>query len=431
MQIDVFYSIYKKYPSIQTDSRKIQPNDLFFALKGDNFNGNKFAQECLDKGAAYCILDEEPPFKSDKIILVENVLLYLQQLALFHRQQFNIPFIAITGSNGKTTTKELVAAVLSTTYNTYFTKGNLNNHIGIPLTILSIPLNATMAIIEMGANHLLEIESYCKYTLPTFGIITNCGKAHLEGFGSIEGVQKGKSELFKFLALNHYPIFVNEAETYLSSLTYHNKNVILFNGKNSSINGTVKKNDPFLQIEVQIKETIFSIHTNLIGAYNLSNILAAVCIGNYFNVSFENIKKGIELYIPNNQRSQCIELKNYTIYLDAYNANPSSMIKAIENFSQLKGANKCLFLGAMKELGEFSFIEHQQLINLLDKYAWRFVALVGVEFALCKHNYHYFNNVGDLKVFVAQNLPPVFSTILIKGSRSTQMEKMVDVFKQK
>ena len=430
MQIEVFYSIFKKYPSIQTDSRKIQPNDLFFALKGENFNGNKFAQECIDKGASYCILDEEPPFKSDKIVLVENVLLYLQQLALFHRQQFKIPFIAITGSNGKTTTKELLASVLSTTYNTHYTKGNLNNHIGIPLTILSIPLNAEMAIIEMGANHLLEIESYCKYTLPTCGIITNCGKAHLAGFGGLDGVKKGKSELFKFLALNNQPIFINEAETYLSSLTYNNKNVIWFNGEISSIIGEIKNKEPFLHVQVQYKETIFNIQTNLIGAYNVANILAATCIGNYFKVSFENIKKGIELYMPNNQRSQRVLIKNYTIYLDAYNANPSSMYKAIENFAQINVSNKWLFLGAMKEMGEYSFMEHQQLINQLNKYSWHFVALVGNEFALCTHNYHYFNNVEELKIFVQKNIPPEFSTILIKGSRSTQMEKMVDVFKE-
>ena len=426
MEIEKLYEIFLKFPSIQTDSRKIQKKDLFFALKGNNFNGNQFALECLEKGAEYAIVDENIENIHPNIIKVENVLQTLQDLAKYHRQQFKIPFIAITGSNGKTTTKELMATVLSTSYKTDYTQGNLNNHIGIPLTILSIRKDAEMAIIEMGANHLHEIASYCLYTLPTHGIITNCGKAHLEGFGSEIGVQKGKSELFSFLSKEQQPIFINEEETYLLNLTYNNKNIVLYNGKNSIVQGKVIKNDVFLKIEIKIDAQILNVQTNLIGVYNLSNCLAAACIGNYFKVPAEKIKFALESYQPSNQRSQFIKWKNHNVYLDAYNANPSSMRKAIENFASADLKHKILFLGAMKELGSYTQKEHQALIHLINEYSWDFVALVGKEFENCTHTYSYFDDVFSLKKYLITHELENSSTILIKGSRSTKMEKLLE-----
>src|SRR5665647_1004818 len=292
MNIDDIYKIYKQFPSVQTDSRKLQKDDLFFALKGNNFNGNNFAKQALETGAAYVFADEPLPFSDERIIQVKDVLQTLQQLAKFHREQFNIPFIAITGSNGKTTTKELVHEVLSSSYITYTTKGNLNNHIGIPLTILKIEPNAQMAVIEMGANHLKEISGYCEYAQPTHGLISNIGKAHLEGFGSVENVKKGKGELFEYLNINHGIAFVNKDDNAVWELSTNLKNVIYYGTKGEKSTGIILKNDPFIEVKINGPSPM-NIKTNLVGAYNLPNILAAVCIGRYFKIDAPKIKKAI------------------------------------------------------------------------------------------------------------------------------------------
>jgi UDP-N-acetylmuramoyl-tripeptide--D-alanyl-D-alanine ligase len=424
MDIKDIYKTYRQHPSIKTDTRKIIKGDIFFALKGPNFNANNFAEEAINAGAAYAIVDEEINYKNEKIIKTADVLQTLQQLAKHHREQFNIPFIAITGSNGKTTTKELVHEVLSSSYTTYTTEGNLNNHIGVPLTILKIKSDAEMAVIEMGANHQKEIEGYCSYTLPTHGLITNLGKAHLEGFGGIEGVKKGKGELFDFLRKNNGTAFVNCDDNYLTEISQGIKN-ITYGTAEGSVMGKVISTSSFLEIEI-IKGTGFSsIKTQMVGGYNLLNVLAAVTVGKYFNVADEKIKSAIENYTPSNSRSQLIKRGSNTIILDAYNANPASMKVAIENFAQMQGTNKILFIGSMMELGDESEKEHREIINLIDRTQWMNVILVGNNFKNIQHPYlHFDNSVMAKKWLNDQHLEN--SQLLIKGSRSMQMEKVLE-----
>ena len=430
------YEIYKVHSSIQTDTRQLKKGDIYFALKGPNFNGNEFAISALEKGAAYAIVDEPiqaPNNFKDQIIVVDDVLTSLQALAKFHREQFTIPFIAITGSNGKTTTKELVAAVLSSHYTTYTTKGNLNNHIGVPLTLLSIQKDAQMAIIEMGANHLNEIKSYCNYTLPTHGLINNCGKAHLEGFGSEEGVKKGKGELFDFLKMHQGVAFVNSDLAYLEKMSAGISTIITYGNHSGALQARATENmsshpTGYLTIEItKCKNPTLvnkEIKTKLVGAYNLPNVLAAICIGLYFNVPEQKIITAIENYTPNNSRSQLIDWQNNKVILDAYNANPSSMQLAIENFSMMKVPNKVLCLGAMRELGKESQSEHQALIELINKNKFEEVILVGKEFENCQHHYSYFENSDAARKWLEQkNISN--SYLLIKGSRSIQMEKLI------
>jgi len=388
--IEALYSIYTKYPSVVTDTRKLKLGDLYFALKGPNFNGNAFAIQALEQGAAYAIVDEEIPNSSafqERILFVDDVLTTLQALAKYHRQQFNIPFIAITGSNGKTTTKELVYAVLASHFKTYTTQGNLNNHIGVPLTLLSIPKDAEMAVIEMGANHLHEIESYCSYTLPTHGMITNCGKAHLEGFGSEAGVKKGKGELFDFLSAHNGTAFVMEDYDYLQTMSNKIPNVIGYGQHNGQIQGEAIDYNGMLTVKINKGIDIDQIQTNLVGNYNLPNVLAAVSIGQEFKVPNDKIKSAIENYIPTNSRSQLLTWNNNEVILDAYNANPSSMKLAVENFAKINKENKIVCLGGMRELGADTLMEHQLLIDQLNQTNWENVLLVGSEFKPCVHNY--------------------------------------------
>ena len=436
ISMDQLYEIYKVHSSIQTDTRQLKKGDIYFALKGPNFNGNEFAISALEKGAAYAIVDEPiqaPNNFKDQIIVVDDVLTSLQALAKFHREQFTIPFIAITGSNGKTTTKELVAAVLSSHYTTYTTKGNLNNHIGVPLTLLSIQKDAQMAIVEMGANHLNEIKSYCNYTLPTHGLINNCGKAHLEGFGSEEGVKKGKGELFDFLKMHQGVAFVNSDLAYLEKMSAGISTIITYGNHSGALQARATENmsshpTGYLTIEItKCKNPTLvnkEIKTKLVGAYNLPNVLAAICIGLYFNVPEQKIITAIENYTPNNSRSQLIDWQNNKVILDAYNANPSSMQLAIENFSMMKVPNKVLCLGAMRELGKESQSEHQALIELIKKNKFEEVILVGKEFENCQHHYTYFENSDAARKWLEQkNISN--SYLLIKGSRSIQMEKLI------
>lgn len=425
--IEELYKIYSAHPSVVTDTRKLKLGDLYFALKGPNFNGNLFALAALEAGASYAIVDEEIPNSEaiqDRIILVDDVLTTLQDLAKYHRQQFTIPFLAITGSNGKTTTKELVYAVLASHFKTYTTQGNLNNHIGVPLTLLSIPKEAELAVIEMGANHQKEIESYCSYTLPTHGMITNCGKAHLEGFGGVEGVKKGKGELYDFLRANNGTVFLMEDYDYLNQMAQGIQHVIGYGQTNGQIQGDAIDQEGMLKVQIKKGIEIESIQTHLVGNYNLPNVLAAITIGQYFKVPNDKIKWAIENYNPTNSRSQLLTWKNNEVILDAYNANPSSMKLAVENFAKLNKENKVVCLGGMRELGEDTLKEHQILIDQLNQTQWKQVILVGSEFKPCNHSYLYFDTVLEAKDWL-QTQQYTGHALLIKGSRGIQMEQLI------
>jgi len=423
--IEILYDHFLQSMSVQTDTRKLQKGDVFFALKGDNFNGNLFALKALDAGASIAVIDEDVSSNDERLFRVDDVLATLQALAKHHRQQFNIPFIAITGSNGKTTTKELVSTVLASHYKTYTTQGNLNNHIGVPLTILSIKQDAEMAVIEMGANHQKEIESYCQYTLPTHGIITNCGKAHLEGFGGIGGVKKGKGELFDFVRNNKGTAFIYWDFDYLKEMSKGVETIVKYGTEEGSVIGSVKESNPFLSVDIKNDSDIQIIQTNLVGDYNLSNVLTAVVVGKYFDVTPTKIKSAIEDYVPSNSRSQLIEKGTNRIVLDAYNANPSSMKLAIENFAKLQSSNKILMLGGMMELGEESVAEHHAIIDLINQYNWKKVVLVGGDFSKISHHHLYFENSSIAADWFAEQ-DFTDSNILVKGSRSMKMEKVLE-----
>jgi len=426
MQIEQLYFIFLQYPSIQTDTRKLAAGDLFFALKGPNFNGNKFAKQALKSGAAFAIIDEDIDFVDERLIKVNDSLKALQQLAKHHRQQFTIPFIAITGSNGKTTTKELIHEVLSSTYKTYTTKGNLNNHIGIPITILSVKKDAQIAVIEMGANHQKEIEGYCEYTMPTHGIITNVGKAHLEGFGGEEGVRKGKGELYDYLRTHNGTAFIFTDYDYLKEMSKGIPEIKTYGTSDATIVGTINNNNnEFLQVTMLKGTGIKEIKTNLIGGYNLPNVLAAIAVGEYFDVPEEKIKSSLENYIPSNSRSQLIVKDGNKIILDAYNANPTSMKAAIENFSKIENDQKILLLGGMMELGNESIQEHEAIVKLIAGYNWKDVVLVGGDFNKIRHPFINFATSTEAKEWLKQQHFKN-AILLIKGSRSMQMEKVLE-----
>lgn len=424
MTIEAIYQIFLKHPSVQTDTRKLAAGDIFFALKGPSFNGNQFAKQALETGAAYAVIEEKEYYIDDRTILVKDVLKTLQDLAGYHRAKLNIPVIAITGSNGKTTTKELVHAVLSSTFRTYTTEGNLNNHIGIPLTLLKIQADAEIAVVEMGANHQKEIEGYCSYTKPTYGIITNCGKAHLEGFGGVEGVRKGKGELYDFLRTSGGTAFVMWDYDYLQSMSNGIKKIITYGTMDADVNGSAIKSDPFLEASIHTKEESYIIKSQLVGDYNLPNLLVAVTVGRYFKIESAKIKSAIENYIPSNSRSQLVEQDGNKIVLDAYNANPSSMKLAIENFSKGTTTEKILMLGAMAELGDESLEEHKSIIDLIDTFKWKAVVLVGGDFLKIPHSYISLPDSSSARQwYLDQQLHNC--QLLVKGSRSMKMEKVL------
>lgn len=425
MNIEQLYSIYQQHRSVQTDTRKLKTNDIFFALKGDNFNGNEFAAKALEMGAAFAVVDEAAYYTiPEKMMLVADALEALQQLALWHRQQLHIPILAITGTNGKTTTKELVNAALSAGFKTYATVGNLNNHIGVPLTILSILPDVEIAVIEMGANHQQEIASYCRIALPTHGIITNIGKAHLEGFGSEEGVKKAKGELYDFLRANNGTVFVCNDYGYLVEMLKSIPHIITYGSKKADYIGESIADTAFLAVALRGSSQVGFIQTQLVGAYNFPNVMAAVAVASHFKVPENKIAPAIAAYTPSNNRSQVIQQDNNTIIMDAYNANPSSMRAAIENFAGILAPNKVLLLGAMMELGADSVKEHQALVNLLERNHWDAVVLVGGDFKKINHPYIFMEDATAagkwLKQQQFQN-----TYILIKGSRSTGMERVL------
>jgi UDP-N-acetylmuramoyl-tripeptide--D-alanyl-D-alanine ligase len=424
MHIEDLYEVYLLHPSVQTDTRKLKEGDIFFALKGENFNGNSFAASAIASGASYAIIDNAEYEIPGRTILVNDVLQSLQQLARYHRDQFNIPFLAITGSNGKTTTKELIHAVLSTSLRTYTTEGNLNNHIGVPLTILAIKVDAQIAVIEMGANHQQEIATYCRIANPTHGLITNIGKAHLEGFGGEEGVRKGKGELFDHLRENGGTAFVMWDDPNLRDMSSGMNEIVTYGTQDAEITGSVLKSEPFLEAIVAGTYTNGHIQTQLAGGYNLPNVLAAVAVAEYFGVSSENIIKAIDHYTPSNNRSQLLQVGTNTIIMDAYNANPSSMRLAIENIAAMEG-EKVLILGAMAELGPASLAEHQSIVDLINQHQWKAVALTGGDFLALRHPYLSFPNSDETaKWFSAQQFNN--TKILIKGSRSSKMEQVLN-----
>ncbi|HQZ25414.1 MAG TPA: UDP-N-acetylmuramoyl-tripeptide--D-alanyl-D-alanine ligase [Flavobacterium sp.] len=422
MDISYIHSLFLKCSSVSIDTRKIEANSLFVAIKGENFDANTFAKEALEKGASYVIIDNENYFIDQRTILVENSLSALQALAKFHRQFLKLPIIALTGSNGKTTTKELINVVLSKKFKTKATIGNLNNHIGVPLTLLSFDSETEFGIVEMGANHQKEIEFLCELATPDYGYITNFGKAHLEGFGGVEGVIKGKSEMYQYLAQNDKLAFINledkiqvEKASALKCYTFGIKK------EHASVNINSIAANPF--VEVQFSD--LQIKTHLIGLYNANNINAALAIGKYFGVDDTEIKDALESYIPENNRSQLISKGTNQIILDAYNANPSSMAVAIENFLQLDDSNKVMILGDMFELGTESAQEHKAIINLLLDTKDVAFYLVGKEFYAHRVNSKnfYFYETFDAFSEYLNGIKLENSSILIKGSRGMALER--------
>lgn len=425
MRINELYQLYLQHPVILTDTRKIEVGGIFFALRGDNFNGNAFAADALKAGAAYAVIDDAQYAGTDGTILVPNVLETLQQLARHHRQQLHIPVIAITGSNGKTTTKELVTTVLRKRYTTYATIGNLNNHIGVPLTLLKIKPDAEIAIIEMGANHQKEIASYCVIALPTHGIITNCGKAHIEGFGGEEGVRKGKGELYDYLRQHNGAIFRNADLDYLEKMAHGIAEQITYGSDNATYAGKAAMNGVFLSVSFTHNDVETIIDTQLVGAYNFPNVMTAIAIGLHFGLQPLEIKAAIEAYSPDNSRSQWVQKGSNKIILDAYNANPSSMQAAIQNFAASALENRMLWIGGMKEMGEDEKAEHMALVALIAGNEWADVILVGNEFKELAHGFRWFADSTQAAAYVAAH-PPQNAAILIKGSRGSRMEVMAN-----
>ncbi len=427
MNIETLYQLYLKNPSISTDSRTVKSGDLFFALSGEHFNGNKFAKEALKKGAKYAIIDNKDYQWSENYFLVNDVLETLQHLATYHRQQLNIPIIAITGTNGKTTTKELVHSVLQSSFQTTATVGNFNNHIGVPLTLLRMNKNTEIGVIEMGANHPNEIQFLCNIAQPNIGIITNVGMAHLEGFKDFAGVRKTKKELYDVVKQHKGKIIINGEDEFLREML-GDYPAFSF-GKNDNSNLIIKniKSNPNLIFDWETAETAsaFSLQTHLIGEYHLANVASAIAVGLLFDISPQKINQAIENYVPSNNRSQVVETKKHNkIWLDAYNANPTSMTAAITHFSKIQENNKFLIIGEMLELGEYSKQEHQKIINLIKKCGFSNVFLVGESFESFASEFPYFENT-DLLEDELKLKPLTYQSILIKGSRKNHLETIV------
>jgi UDP-N-acetylmuramoyl-tripeptide--D-alanyl-D-alanine ligase len=432
MNIEEIYSLFVQHPVVCTDTRKIELNSIFFALKGPNFNANSFAEEALNKGAAYVVIDEEQYKINDKCLLVDDVLTTLQQLAKHHRLQLSIPVIAIVGSNGKTTTKELFTSVLSQKFNVLSTPGNFNNHIGLPLTLLKLNTIHQFAVIEMGANHIGENAILCEIACPDFGIVTNNGKDHLEGFGSMEGVAQSNSELYYYLLKHEGLAFVNANDEWLMRMAtrLEKKNTYAANDdkKNAEADcvGIAKSLRP--QITFNIQHSAFNITSCLSGDYNFDNIMAAVCIGKHFGLSEEEIKNGIEVYEPKNNRSQIVKKKHNTIYMDAYNSNPSSLEASLRNFAAMPFDGKIAIIGDMFELGKYAEEEHQNMINLCKELKLENVIFVGEEFMKQHINSSYtFLKTNEDAIEYIKQLNLIDKNIFMKGSRGMKLESIAEV----
>lgn len=420
--MSALYNIFRDAAGVSTDSRTLQSGQLFFALSGPNFNGNQFAKQALNKGAIAVVVDEDVSISDDRVIRVENTLRSLQTLATEHRKKLGTTIIALTGSNGKTTTKELIHSVLSTTYTTVATQGNLNNHIGVPLTLLSLQKDTEIGVVEMGANHLGEIAVLANIAQPDFGLITNFGKAHLEGFGSLEGVVKAKSELFDYLKTTNGLIFANADDPKIMVQLKGQDPITYGTETTARVSATLLTENDAIRIEVDQQE----IQTQLSGAYNGYNVLAAYAIGRHFGVSPQNAKRALESYIPDNNRSQLIRKKDLHITLDAYNANPTSMQAALASFSK-KGGKKIAVLGQMNELGKHTEIEHKRLVDWIKASSIDDCYWVGSAFAPFISSDKYFSTV-DQAIDYFSKTPLGQASILVKGSRSFTLEKLVDVF---
>jgi UDP-N-acetylmuramoyl-tripeptide--D-alanyl-D-alanine ligase len=431
--LEDIYEIYTQHPNVVIDSRKVCEACLFFGLRGENVDGNQFAEKAIQNGASFAIIDNPVFQKNDQYLLVDNVLKTLQNLAKFHRDTFEIPIIAITGSNGKTTTKELVNAVLNSYYKSHYTKGNFNNHIGLPLTLLAMPKNTEIAVVEMGANHIGEIDFLCRIAQPTHGIITNIGKAHLEGFGSFEGIKKAKSELFQFLSKNEGVAFINLDEPFLKELSEGIPHRIFYqksktpSPENTFFETKLISENPFVKVAFLDSDKLIEVQSQIIGNYNFNNIQTAIAVGKYFKVPSNKIKQAIENYVPSNNRSQIIKKETNTFILDAYNANPSSMKEALDNLLKIEGAHKIAILGDMLELGYFSEKEHQDILEYAKKMSFDRLILVGKEFEkTIKKNSEvlYFKEVESLKDwYLKQHFQN--TVFLIKGSRALKLEKIL------
>jgi UDP-N-acetylmuramoyl-tripeptide--D-alanyl-D-alanine ligase len=432
ISIDILYSHFLQNPVVCTDTRKVTTGCIFFALKGDNFNGNHFASQALDNGAAYTVVSEQiNDSRNERIWMVDDVLITLQQLAAHHRRQLKIPVIALTGSNGKTTTKELIHAVLKQRYNVLATVGNLNNHIGVPLTLLSLNSTNNIAVVEMGANHQKEIEQLCEIAQPDQGLITNIGKAHLQGFGGEEGVKKGKGELYDYLRKHDGIIFINkQSEKLVEILKGYEKIISYGAGNNTEYSGVAINDGSLLRVQIT-KPFLMEIKTQLTGNYNLENVLAAVAVGAEWKVAPEQIKTAIENYTPANQRSQIIKKNNITIILDAYNANPTSVEAALKNFEISFAGKKIVALGDMLELGDESEQEHFNIGALLKSINLHEVILVGPNFKSVAEQFHFyhFNDSLSAMEYFSKMKEDTF-TLLIKGSRGVKMEKILEGFEE-
>ena len=434
MSISDIYKIFIQHLIISTDSRNCPAGCLFFALRGDNFNANAFALSALENGATYAIIDENEYAIDERFILVDNVLETLQQLAKYHRNQLDTTVIGITGTNGKTTSKELIAAVLSQKFNILFTQGNLNNHIGVPLTLLKLRPKHEIAVVEMGASHKGDIKELAEIACPDYGIITNVGKAHLEGFGSFEGVKETKSELYENIFYQGKKIFINSGNEHLLQMALKSgftndeelvKYKLISESADDLVTGLVVSCSPFLKMQCATnKLSSFEIDTKLIGTYNAENILAAVTIGHFFGIDDAIIKVGLEQYTPQNNRSQLTVTEHNKLVVDAYNANPTSMRAAVQNFGLMEVENKMLILGDMLELGEHAETEHQTIVDLLESYQLKNVILVGKLFAQTKNEFKCFENVENLLQYIEKQVI-VDNYILIKGSRGIKLEKVI------
>ncbi len=423
MTLAEIHEKFLEYPTAYTDTRKINGPGIFFALKGPNFNGNAYAEQAFEKSATYAVIDEKVYAKDQRYILVDDVLETMQKLAIYHRNFSPAKVISLTGSNGKTTTKELINSVLNKKYRTIATQGNLNNHIGVPLTLLSIKKDTEYAIVEMGANHQGEIAFLSGLAQPDYGYITNFGKAHLEGFGGFEGVIKGKSELYEYLLSNNKHVFLNaDDQIQKEKLTTYIKKFGFSTSDHQYYNITLKEVNPFVKVAVED----IVIDTKLIGTYNFPNCCAAILMGKYFNVPLKDIKDALEAYVPENNRSQLVEKNGHQITLDAYNANPTSVEAALNSFQSIAAENKVLFLGDMFELGEAAESEHQRIVDLAKKMDFSKVFLVGENFAKTKTEFVQFVSFEKLSAHLKElQLTP--GHILIKGSRGMAMERLLDL----
>lgn len=421
------YTSYRKSTSISTDSREIIPGCIFFALKGERFNGNLFALNALEKGASFAVVDEEPETPDSRILLVDDTLKALQDLALLHRQKNPIPLIAITGTNGKTTTKELIAAVLSKKFNALCTEGNLNNHIGVPLTLLKVRNDTEIAVIEMGANHIGEIRELCRIALPNFGIITNIGRAHLDGFGGYQGVIRAKTEMYEHIRKNDGTLFVNADDPLLMEHSSGASRITYGKSEEADCTGIPLHDEAFAGVMIKSASGENRITSNLFGAYNFPNILAAVAIGMHFRIGFSDISSAIEEYQPRNNRSQLKKTGRNTVILDAYNANPDSMSAAIHNMAARSKENGMLILGDMLELGAESEQEHKKIIELIGQLGFTNVILTGPVFSSVYAGalFKTFRTSADALEYLQKN-PPEGQFILIKGSRGIKMEVVTE-----